>query len=341
MPRSIRCCLPWRSLSSCAHGQDSLDKLCAPDFWTLVAPNQPFNTDEHPAHRTFPAGLAVHGRPPPVPHQKTELAASSRWTKFDPTTMSPPSEPISSHRVPPSPRSLGTRPANRVPPGGNADPTSIWSRRYPLTELLLPPPPFDEARSRELIALLENIASILDEAKAISSSLPPRLRISRFNCLVNIRAGLGNRSREIAPLVPLGHRGNNSPDIEAATRRSSLIAHGSSSVSPPWRVRPRSPHAYLYFFQHVALYPFTRKELLAASRRSGRARLRRANREASQSSRPLSGSSLTSMRNSPARATAKPRSALLADRESSPSLLVSRTTRSAAPGLPCRARRFR
>ncbi len=263
MPLSILL-LALAVLSSCAHAQDSLDKLST-DFWTWRAQYQPFNTDDIPRIER-PSGLSRSWSAAAVLHQKTELAAlEARWTKFDPTTMSP-AQRTDFHLIGSAiARVHWELDLNRR---WQRDPTFYLEQTLtPVTELLLPPPPFDEARSRELIALLENIASILDEAKAnLQQPAAPFANLA-IQSLVNIRAGLGTVAREIAPLVPPDTAKQLGPTIEAATRSLESYRAWLQQRLPTMAGQTAVGRtAYLYFFQHVALYPFTPEELLAASR---------------------------------------------------------------------------
>ena len=143
--------------------QDSLDKL-ATDFWTWRAQWQPFNSDDIPRIER-PAGLKPSWSADSIAHQRTDLAAfEARWKKARPHQMArPAASGLSSDRLRARPRALGTRHQSRW----QNDPTFYVDQAMtPVVEAILPPPPFDKTRSSDLIARVQNIPSIVEDAEA-------------------------------------------------------------------------------------------------------------------------------------------------------------------------------
>jgi hypothetical protein len=136
-----------------------------------------------------------------------------------------------------------------------------------VTETLLPPPPFDEARSRELVSRLENISSILEDAKSnLTQPAAPFAKLA-IGSLKDIRSQLQVVAHDIAPLLPSQANAQLAPAIESATKAlESYRAWLEQRVPTMTEHTAVGREAYAYFFQKVALYPFTPEQLLEMSR---------------------------------------------------------------------------
>jgi uncharacterized protein (DUF885 family) len=252
-------CLPLA-----VRAQDSLDKL-ASDFWTWRAQYQPFNGDDIPRIER-PAGLQRSWSAASVARQRADLSAfEARWKKLDPTKWRV------SQQV--DYRLMGSSLArvhweldlNRR---WQRDPTFYVDQTMtPVTETLLPPPPPDEVRSRELISRLQNIPAILEEAKAnLQQPAAPFAKLA-IDSLADIRPQLQIVAHDVAPLLTGVTRGELGLAVERATsalegfrawlqqRLPSMTAHTAVGRE-----------AYAYFLKNVALYPFTPEQLLDMSR---------------------------------------------------------------------------
>ncbi len=85
-----------------------------------------------------------------------------------------------------------------------------------VTEMLLPPPPFDERRSRELIARLQNIPDILEDAKVnLQQPAGPFARLA-IDLLANIRQNLELVAKDVSPMLAGGHGGELGPAMQRA-----------------------------------------------------------------------------------------------------------------------------
>jgi len=250
--------------SVAAAAQDSLVQL-ATDFWAWRTQYQPFNNDDIPRIER-PAGLKRSWSGAAVTRQKADLAAfEGRWKKLDAAAW-----PIG-QRV-----DYGLMGSALARVHWELDRNRRWQRDptfyldqtlTAVTETLLAPPPFDEARSRELLARLQNIPSILDDGEAnLEHPAAPFAKLA-INSLANIRAELQTVAHEVGPLLPPAAGKDLPQAIEAAT--AALEAYGSWLSE---RLPTMTGHtavgreAYTYFFQKVALYPFTPEQLLEMSR---------------------------------------------------------------------------
>src|SRR5439155_9673297 len=132
--------------------QDSLNQL-ASEFWGWRAQHQPFNGDDIPRIER-PAGLKRSWSAAEVARQRADLAVfEERWKKLDASRW-----PIAQQV---DYRLIGSALARvhwelDINHRWQRDPTFYLDQTLTaVLETLLPPPPFDEARSRELIARLQ------------------------------------------------------------------------------------------------------------------------------------------------------------------------------------------
>ena len=253
----VLCSLP-------ALAQDSLDRLAA-DFWGWRTQYQPFNNDDIPRMERS-AGLKRSWSAAAVARQKTDLAAfEARWKKLDPVAWT------EAQKV--DDRLIGSAIArvhweldlNRR---WQRDPTFYLDQTLTaVTETLLPPPPFDQARSNELIARLRNVPSILEEAKVnLEHPAAPFAKLA-IDSLTNIRAELQTVAHEVGPLLSSAAGKDLPQALEAATAAlegyRAWLAQRLPTMTESTAV---GREAYTYFFQKVALYPFTPEQLLEMSR---------------------------------------------------------------------------
>jgi uncharacterized protein (DUF885 family) len=255
------CCL---FLSLAAQAQDSLDKFAA-DFWSWRTQYQPFSTDDIPRVE-HPAGQRRSWSAASIEHQRADLARfNARWKKLDAAKW-------------PLPRKvdyqlLGSALArvhweldlNRR---WQRDPTFYVDQTMTaVLETLLPPPPFDEARSAELIVRLQNIPSLIEEAKAnLQQPAAPFAKLA-IDSLADIHAQLQLVAHDVAPLLTGDRARELPPAVEQATTAlesfRTWLEKRLPSMSSSTAV---GRDAYIYFLTHVAFYPFTPEQLLEMSR---------------------------------------------------------------------------
>ena len=247
-----------------AIAQDSLPKL-ASDFWAWRAQYQPFNADDIPRLER-PHALKRSWSKQAVARQTSDLAAfDERWKKLEPKNA-----PVAD-RV--DYRLMGSALARvhwelEVNRRWERDPSFyVEQTMSALTETLLPPPPFDEVRSEEVVARLENIPSILEDAKAsLQHPAAPFAKLA-IDALANIRAQLSQVERGVAPLLSGDARKDLAPAIEAATKAlESYRGWLQARLLTMSQQTAIGRESYIYFYRNVALYSFSPEELLAAAR---------------------------------------------------------------------------
>jgi Bacterial protein of unknown function (DUF885) len=251
-------------LSLGAAAQDSLERL-ASDFWSWRAIYQPFNTDDIPRLER-PVGLKRSWSAASVAKQAADLGVfEKRWKQLDSTTW-PKAQQVDY-------RLIGSALArvhweldlNRR---WQRDPTFYLDQTLTaVTDLLLPPPPFNDVSSREVIVRLEDIPSILEDARAnLSQPAAPFANLA-ISALINIRPDLQTVARDLGPMMSADDRKLLDPAIEAATRSLESYRSWLEQRLPTMTDQTAvGRDAYLFFFQNVALYPFTPEELLAMAR---------------------------------------------------------------------------
>jgi uncharacterized protein (DUF885 family) len=250
--------------SPMAPAQDSLPKL-ASDLWTWRAQYQLFSADDIPRLER-PSGLKRSWSKDTVARQKADLAAfEERWKKLDQKN-APVAERVDYQLMGSAlARVHWELERNRR---WQRDPSFyIEQTMTAFAETLLPPPPFDEVRSREVIARLENVPSILEDAKAnLQEPAAPFARLA-IQGLTNIRAKLQTVAQGIEPLLSADARSRLRPAADAAGKAlESYRAWLEQRLPTMTEETAVGREAYVYFYRNVALYPFSPEELLAAAR---------------------------------------------------------------------------
>ena len=161
-------------LTAIAFGQaktDSLNQL-ASDFWTWRAEYRPFTFDDVP--RMEHAAGTRDWSPAAVAKQRVDLAEfERRWRAAAPTGGLWPTAWEVDYRL------IGSAIARvrwelDVNPRWQRDPAFYVEQTVDaLQEELMPPPPFGDARSQEIVTRAENIPSILEQAKLNLKAIAP------------------------------------------------------------------------------------------------------------------------------------------------------------------------
>lgn len=257
--RNILLLFIWLSLTPLVHADD-LDDL-AHDFWSWRSAEMPISTDDIPRLER-PAGWVPKWSPEDVSGYKRDLQAfEARWRKIDA------SHEAVSRQV--DYRLMGSAIA-RV--RWELEITRNWQRN-PLFyndqtigayyALLLPPPPFDAARSRAIIQTLVAIPRILEDAKKnLTQPVAPFAQLA-LDQLMEIRPAMLVSARELKPLLDAA----SARDVEAtaATAITALEAYRD------WLTErlPSMPaqtavgrEGYIFFLKNVAMLPYTPEQLL-------------------------------------------------------------------------------
>ncbi|HXN27095.1 MAG TPA: DUF885 family protein [Candidatus Acidoferrales bacterium] len=141
-----------------------------------------------------------------------------------------------------------------------------------LLEAVVEPAPFDAARSREIVARMQDMAKILSDGEANLHAVRPFAQLA-INSLQQIRPELQEVEREVAPLLQRGalQSGNVSAEFQAATEKA-IVALEAYRAWLQERLQTMPENAavgrknYEFFLSHVALIPYTPEQLLAISR---------------------------------------------------------------------------
>jgi len=140
----------------------------------------------------------------------------------------------------------------------------------PVGEALTVPGPYDEAQSREVLARLNAIPGILDQAEKNLSSPPVPFARMAIDRLAQIRSQLETVARTLPPQTTIPAR-----DWQASTER----AASSLEEYRAWLQKelPRLPmqsaigrEKYVWFLRHVALMPQTPEEMISQAEQEWR-----------------------------------------------------------------------
>lgn len=241
----------------------SLDRL-ASEFWKWRAEYRPFTFDdvprtEHPeGQRDCSAGA--------VAKQRADLAEfERRWKAI--LTGGWPVERQVDYRL------MGSAIARvrwelDVNPRWQRDPAFYIEQTVDaLQEELMPPPPFNAARSREILARAENIPGILEQAKLNLKAIAPFAQ-SAIAMLSDIDTRLARVERGTSPLL--------TGDDQRARFRAAMARAGKALVDYREWLKQNLPNmqqdfalgekAYGFYLYHVALVPYTPQQLLTMAR---------------------------------------------------------------------------
>jgi hypothetical protein len=265
-------CLPAPAPAALARGGtgdpgeagDGLQRL-GRDFWAWRAAGQPISSDDIPRVQR-PPGWTPDWSAPAVAARHRDLERfEARWL-----ALANPGRPVPEqvdHRL------LGSALA-RV--RWELDGVRLW-RRDPgfylaqtlgaLVDALLPPPPFTQARGREVVERLASFPRTLADGRAnLDQGVEPFARLA-----LDDLADAGNRLRQamaaLRPLLAAGSR----PRLDAETERAAAALEsyrdwlGSRVASMPAAVAI-GRDAYVVFLRQVALLPFTPEQILAMGR---------------------------------------------------------------------------
>jgi uncharacterized protein (DUF885 family) len=263
--RMLLLCAMFVALPTFAQHENALQEL-SQEFWAWRASTQPFNLDDIPRIER-PNGVKRSWSLQAVQDQRMKLLSfERRWKELE-SGKRPPAQQVDYKLV-------GSALA-RV--RWELD----WNRRWqrdsmfyveqtlaPVHELLAIPPPFTEAQSDAIVSRLENIPSILDEARAsLTEPVGPFAKLA-IDSLENVRPRLSIMQREVAPLLA-GSKAKESfgPAIEKATRALEDYRAWLQEQMPTMKGKPSvGRDGYTFFLNNVAMYPFAPEDLLQMAR---------------------------------------------------------------------------
>jgi uncharacterized protein (DUF885 family) len=241
---------------------DSLEQL-ADDFWAWRAKHAPFTPDD--VNRIErPGGMRDWSRAS-IDQRKKDLAGfEARWKKLNPAQWPLPKQV--DYKLIGSALSR-VRWELEVNPRWKRDPNFyIEQTLTALAEALTIPAPYDEARSREILARIENIPSILQQGAANLDKPPAPFATVAATNLDGIRDHLRTMASALVGLSTL------KPQELSAATDGAADALGKFQQQLKDKL-PKLPQqtalgrdAYMWFLRNVALMPFTPEDLLAMGR---------------------------------------------------------------------------
>ena len=259
MPRVLLGLLLLAAASFAQPKTDSLDQL-ASDFWAWRAESRPFSSDDVPRIEHAPGTREWSATA--IAKQRGYLAAfEHRWRALN--TAGWPVARMVDYRL------MGSAIARvrwelDINPRWQRDPAFYVEQTIvALQEELMPPPPFGDARSREIVARAENIPSILEQGKLNLKAIAPFARLT-IASLSGIDARLARVERGVSPLL--------SSNDQRARFHTAIAAASSALIHYREWLQQNLPNlrqdfalgakAYGFFLHQVALLPYTPEELL-------------------------------------------------------------------------------
>ena len=240
----------------------SLDKL-ADDFWAWRTKYAPFSGDD--VNRLErPGGVRDWSRGK-IDNRRKELAEfDSRWKKIDDKGWPIPKQV--DYRL------IGSALARMrweldVNPRWRRDPNFyIEQTLTSLVEALTVPAPYDEARSREILARIENIPALLQQGEENLDHPPAPFAVVAIQALDGVRERLHKMATAL-----LGSTTLKEPELQSATdRAAAALEHFRAKLQERLPSLPKETalgrEAYLFFLKNVALLPYSPEELLAMGR---------------------------------------------------------------------------
>lgn len=246
---------------------DSDEKL-ASDFWSWRARYGQYTGDDV-TRMERPLGVVRDWSATSVEKQRKELATfDERWRKLNDATA--PVHQQVDHLL------LGSGLA-RV--HWELDILKRWQRDpnfyleqtlTPVAEALTVPGPYDETQSREIIARLNNIPAILEEAKQNLVSPPAPYARAAIDLLANIRPELDRVVSTLAPATTIAAAEWKVSEVKATTSLQAYTVWLQNALPalPPQSAIGREN--YVWFLRNVALMPYTPEELVAQAEQEWR-----------------------------------------------------------------------
>jgi uncharacterized protein (DUF885 family) len=241
---------------------EALDKL-ANDFWAWRAKRAPFTGDD--VNRLERPGGTRDWSRASIENQRKELAEfEARWKKLDPTQWAIPEQV--DYRL------IGSALARvrwelDINPSWKRDPNFYIAQTLTaVVEALTVPGPYDAARSREILARIENIPSILQQGAENLDKPPAPFAFVAIQALENIRPRLHQMASSLAKSTTLKEEElNSATDLaaDALERFREKLREMVPSLANETALRR---DAYVFFLNNVALMPYSPEDLLSMGR---------------------------------------------------------------------------
>ncbi|MEK6337181.1 MAG: DUF885 family protein [Acidobacteriota bacterium] len=249
------------STSQSATAYGDLQQL-AEDFWTWRAENQPVSSDDIPRIER-PTEWVPDWSGKAIERRRQEFAElNKRWRDIDPKSW-----PISQQV---DYRLIGSALARvhwelEVTCGHEQNPGFYVDQTLGLLFLcLLRPPPFDEARSRLIIKVLQSFSeTVADGQENLAGKAVKPFALAAIEKLVEVRVRLTKVADELGRLLA----GVSAAEIQEATTKAIAALETfhdwlNAQLAGMSEQTAVGRDAYVYFLKHVALMPFTPEQLL-------------------------------------------------------------------------------
>lgn len=238
---------------------DSLDQL-ANDFWTWRAKNASFTGDDV-NRMERPGGLRDWSKSS-IEKRRSDLAEfEARWKKIDPSSWPIPQQV--DYKL------IGSALARvrwelEVNPRWKRDPNFyIEQTLTAVVEALTIPAPYDEVRSREILARIQNIPSILQQGEENLENPPAPFATVAIQALENVRPQLQQMANALQPQIKLTTAELNDAIDKAADAAEKFRSQLQTKLASLPKETALGRDAYVWFLRNVALMPFSPEELLA------------------------------------------------------------------------------
>src|ERR1044072_4383024 len=241
---------------------DQLQQL-ADDFWTWRVANQPVSYDDIPRIERPPDWISDWSQQA-IDRRRSELTTFGKRLQ----SINPESWPIAQqvdHRL------IGSAIA-RVNFELNVLRSHERNPRFYVDQtlgvlflLLLTPPPFDEARSRDIVKAFESFGQTISDGQTnLTGNAIRPFAVAAMEKLVDVRARLTKLADELAPYLS----GVSAAELHEVIDRAIFALEGfddwlGSSLAEMSEKTAVGREAYVYFLKNVALMPFLPDQLLA------------------------------------------------------------------------------
>ncbi|MGZ5023223.1 MAG: DUF885 family protein, partial [Chthoniobacterales bacterium] len=226
-----------------------LQKL-ADDFWTWRAKYAPFTGDD--VNRIERPGGVRDWSAASIEKRRTDLAGfEARWKELKPEAWPIPQQV--DYRL------IGSALARvhwelEINPRWKRDPLFyIEQTLTALVEALTVPPPFDEARSKEILTRIENIPAILESASTNLMNPPAPFAMVAIQALENIRPRLQTAAKALQPSTTLSEKTLTDSVTRAADALEKFRAQLQERLPKLPQQTALGRDAYVFFLKNVAL----------------------------------------------------------------------------------------
>ena len=242
--------------------KQALDKLAA-DFWIWRATNAPFTGDD--VNRLERPGGPRDWSQSAIEKRRSDVQAfEQRWRKIDSSQWPVPAQV--DYRL------IGSALARvrwelDINPRWKRDPNFyIEQTLTPVVEALTVPAPYNEERSREILTRLQNIPTLLQQARENLTAMPAPFATVAAQGLQDIRGRMQKMAAALAGQTKI------EPEVLArsADQAGEALEQFRSWLQEKTLSLPEQTalgrEAYLFFLRKVALMPYPPEELLAMGR---------------------------------------------------------------------------